>query len=129
MAPNTQHGKVILPEKIDNKENRFNNDSFDRTVWFIEDLVSHDRLNFCERYLHLASYEQMFDDIIEYFRTIKIPFKGLRRFDTLSGLRIMANVVPENQKKTMVNIVDNSKNRTMCIIRKKMVNPYESNDC
>lgn len=128
MAPNTQHGKIILPEKLDDKENRFNNDYFDRVVWFTEDLISGDRLNFCERYLHLAGYEQMFDDIIEYFQTVKAPAKGLRSFDTVSGLRIMANIIPEGSRREMVRIIDPNSKRTMCIIREKMVNPYGSDD-
>ena len=54
MALNTQHGKVFFPERLDDKENRFNNDYFDRTVWFMEDLNSNNWIDFCERYLHLA---------------------------------------------------------------------------
>lgn len=127
IAPNTQHGKIILPEQLDDKENRFNNDYFDRTVWFIEDYVCHDYLNFCQRYLHLASYEEMFDDIIEYFSTIKHPNKGLRRFDTLSGMRIMVNTVPSSENRIMVSIIDNSNNRIMCINRGRLIKNEENN--
>jgi DNA polymerase elongation subunit (family B) len=121
MAPNTQDGKILIPEKIDEKENRFNNDYFNRSVWFVEDLVCHDRLNFCERYLHLAGYEKMYDDILEYFSVIKRPLMGLRSFDTLSGKRIMCNIVPNDKKRDMCMIIDNSNKRIMCINRGKMV--------
>lgn len=121
VAPNTQHGKILLSEKLDPKENRFNNEYFDRTVWFIEDYVCDNAINFCERYLNLAGYEQMFDDIIEYFITIKHPSRGLRRFDPISGKRIMVNVVPNKENREMVRFVDNTNGRVMCINRGKMV--------
>ena len=128
MAPNTQHGKMLFPEQLDPKENRFNNDYFDRGVWFTEDLVSHDRLNFCERYLHLASYEQMYDDIIEYFTTVIAPIRGLKDYDCITGLRVMANIVPKGSKRTMCTIIDKSKPKNMCtIVGKKMVK-YESDN-
>ena len=118
LAPNTQIGKIILPEQLDPKENRFNNDYFDRAVYFVEDLVSHDRINFCERYLHLAGYEQMFDDIIEYFRTIHKPDRGLRFNDTITGKHIMCEIIPNKDKRTMVRIVDGPK--VMCFVRERM---------
>ena len=123
MAPNTQVGKVLLPDRLDKNENRYNNDGFDRVVWFIEDYVSHDRLNFCQRYLRLASYEEMFDDIIEYFSTVKLPMRGIRAYDPLSGKRIMVNIAPSGEKHVMVSTVDNSNKRVMCINRGRMVKP------
>lgn len=120
IAPNTQEGKIILPEQLDPKENRFNNEYFDRAVYFVEDYVSHDRINFCERYLHLAGYEQMFDDIIEYFRTVHRPDKGLRFTDILSGKNILCEIVPNKENRTMVRIVDKDSKRVMCIIRERM---------
>ena len=121
MAPNTQHCKILFDEQIDPKENRFNNDYFDRSVWFMEDLICHDRLNFCERYLHLANYLQMYHDVINYYTLIKNPSRGLFFTDTLTGKKIMCRTVLPNQKKEMVSIVDNSKGRTMCIRQERMV--------
>ena len=110
MAPNTQRGKVLFPEQLDPKENRFNNATFDRSVWFIEDLNSGDYLNFCQRYLNLASYEEMFDDIEEFFTTVKLPSKRLKSFDAISGKRIMLRMISKNQKREMVSFIDKSKN-------------------
>lgn len=120
MAPNTQYGKVFFKEPLDSKENRFNNPYFDRTVWFIEDYVSHDRLNFCERYLHLAGYLEMYYDIINYFTTVKAPNMGLYSSDCISGKRYMCNIIPKNSKKQMVNIIDNRTGRQMCYIQERM---------
>lgn len=117
MAPFTQLGKVIFPEVVDKHENRFNNEYFNRSVWFMEDLISHDRLNFCKRYLQLAGYEEMFNDIIKFFTTIKRPYAGLRSYDTLTNLRVMCNIVPHTGNREMVRIIDNTQPRIMCINR------------
>ena len=114
IAPNTQHGKIVFPEAIDKNENRFNNEYFDRSVWFSEDFVSRDYINFCERYLNLAGYEEMFNDIISYFSTVKRPVSGLRHVDTMTGGRIMCDIVPKDSKRVMCEIIDNSNGRIMC---------------
>ena len=114
MSPPTQIGKVLFPNKITEEENKFGNEYFDRSVWFIEDYVSHDRLNFCHRYLHLASYEQMYHDIIKYFTTIKKSIKRFRLRDLRTGFKNMVSKLPEKRdKRTMVSTVDNTKERIM----------------
>lgn len=118
VAPNTQYGKIFFPEMLDGKENRFNNPYFDRTIWFIEDLVSHDRLNFCERYLKLASYMEMYNDIIHYFTNIKNPMMGLNAYNCISGNQIMCIISPEKQNNVMVTIDNNSK--VMCVKSERM---------
>lgn len=117
MAPNTQLGKIFFPEILDPKENRFNNAYFNRTVWFIEDYVCRDRINFCARYLHLASYLEMYYDIIKYFTEVENPARGLYHSDCISGNRIMCNIIPNN-KRTMA-IINNNK-RNMCNIQERM---------
>lgn len=118
VAPNTQYGKIILPEPLDARENRYNNNTFDRTVWFVEDYVSHDILNFCKRYLHLAGYEEMYDDIIRYYTTIAKTNAYLRTYDTINGLRYIANICDNERKRSMVRILDGP--RKMCIMRERM---------
>ena len=111
-APNCQIGKVFFPELLDEKENRFNNPYFDRTVWFIEDYVSHDRLNFCSRYLKLATYLEMYYDIIKYFSEIKNPSRGLYYADN-NGKIMCININPK-QLRNMVSYVTPG-GRCMCI--------------
>lgn len=120
MAPNTQYGKVIIQEQIDPKENRFNNNYFDRSVWFIEDLVSHDRLTFCKRYLHLAGFTEMYHDIINYFTKVKNPSRGLQDVDVITGRRIMCIPVMNDKPREMVKIVKDKKPRVMVKIVRKM---------
>ena len=118
MAPNTMRGKVILPEAVYSEENKFNNPYFDRSVSFIEDLTSGNYMIFCTRYLGLASYEQMFDDIMNYYTNIKNPIRGFaRRRDINTGQRYMCRIrVNDGMKRTMCHIIDNSKPREMCRI-------------
>ena len=127
MAPNTQRGKIFFPEILDPKENRFNNSYFDRTVWFMEDLISHDRINFCERYLNLAGYLQMYYDIIKYFTTIKAPMRGMYSSDTINGGRIMCNIIPDNSSRQMVMVIDPAVNKRMCY-RQERMSKFEFNN-
>ena len=77
-------------------------------------------MNFCERYLGLASYLDMYYDILNYFTNIKAPMKGLYLSDTINGGRIMCNIIPNNSKRTMV-IINNS-NKIMCYKQEEMKN-------
>lgn len=106
MAPNTQHGKILFSEQIDPKENRYNNSTFNRVVWFIEDYTSKDWLNFCSRYLNLASYEEMYDEIYKYFTTVISPRGMLNTIDTLSGKTILCHEVPKNNKRDPKEIIN-----------------------
>ena len=114
------HGKVLFPEQLDPRENRFNNDYFDRSVWFMEDLLSGNIIAFCSRYLGLPDYEEMYDLIIEYFTKHTNPMGVLRYFDTLRGKRIMTQSIINTEKRVMTRAVDNTKKRSMITIQERM---------
>jgi len=121
MAPNTMHGKIFLPEQVDPKEDRFNNEDFDRTSWFIEDLISGDVIDFCVRYLSMAGYEELYDDIINYYMNKMNAYDGLFESNTLTHKRYMIDPIVDNTKKRpMIELVDNSKNREMIVIQEKI---------
>lgn len=126
MASYTQYGKIILPDQLDPNEDKFNNAYFDRTVWFAEDYISHNRLDFCQRYLNLPGYEQMYDEIFLYFTTIKNPLRGLKHYDPVSGNKYMCRPIINTQKRVMVSVVDNTKQyqRNMVRRQERMKNPY-----
>ena len=71
MAPNCQLGKVIIPYKVHDKEGHIPSDNFkfNRSREFSEDYTSKDWLEFSSRWLHLATYEELLDDINEYLNT------------------------------------------------------------
>lgn len=91
MAPNTQIGMVVIPEAINDKENKFNSEKYTRSGAFIEDLQSGVYLEFCNRWLNMGNYLELYKDIIEYFHNIRIPFDQLK-WCTPQGLIIPADV-------------------------------------
>lgn len=84
MAPNTQIGKYELKDRISYMEHHdmFTSDDSDakycRAGEFLENMMSGNHLEFCKRWLHLADYRELVDDMIEYFDNVNhipsIPF-------------------------------------------------------
>ena len=73
MAPNTMIGFVDIPEPVFENENRYNVDRFVRGGSFLEDLQSHVFLEFGSRWLGLADYATLYDDVIMYLNSIYMP--------------------------------------------------------
>lgn len=103
---NTMMGKLIFDEQMDPMENRFNNPIYNRSRWFIEDLVSQDYLDFCQRYLGLPSYEEMYHLIEQYFREVKNPVRGTRIDNPMSGKKVMYRRINNNQNRQMYTLID-----------------------
>lgn len=73
IAPNTQIGMINMPEQIYADENIRKSEKFVRSGDFIEHFASHNWLEICRRYLNLASFEEMINDIFEYLDKHEIP--------------------------------------------------------
>lgn len=69
MAVNTMKGKLFIDNPVHNKENEFGDPRYNRGGAYIEDLQSHNFLEFGHRWLHLADYSDLIDDVREYFYT------------------------------------------------------------
>lgn len=69
IAPNTQIGKIIIPDKVYDKENLYNieEEKYSRGGEFIENMVTDNEIEFCKRWFHLAGFNELLDDINEYF--------------------------------------------------------------
>lgn len=104
MSPNTQLGKIKLPYKVHNKEGHLPSDNFkfNRSREFAEDFTSKDWLEFGSRWLHLATYEELLDDIEEYLRTQVIFVKRYSK----EGLRIPVRRYDPNKEVVYSNQVD-----------------------
>lgn len=69
LALNTMIGKIIIDDKVYDKENEFNLKIFDRGSKFIEDYITQNILIFCSRWLNLANYNELCDDVEEYIHS------------------------------------------------------------
>lgn len=87
MAANTQVGMLTIPEQVHDLENRIKSDQYSRGGNFLEDLASGSYLEFSRRWLKLAGYEELCDEVQNYFTTICNPCRGLKQF-TPEGLVI-----------------------------------------
>jgi hypothetical protein len=67
IAPNTQLGRIIIPDKVYKNENAYNNDKYERGGEFIENLVTDNIIEFCSRWLHLADFTEFLEDMNEYY--------------------------------------------------------------
>ena len=89
MSRTTLIGHVNIPNKVYEFENRFHRDEikWKREAQFMDDLQSHNWIEFFHRWFHYASYEELYDDVIEYFTKIKYPMGILtyHDFDDVSG--------------------------------------------
>jgi hypothetical protein len=68
VAANTQIGKVDIEEKIHMKENPYMDDKYNRGGDFLDNMASDNYIEFCNRWFKLASFQEMLDDIDEYFQ-------------------------------------------------------------
>ena len=66
IAPNTQIGRIDIPNKVYSGENPYNNDKYTRAGNFIEDYVSDYNIEFLSRWLHLAGIKEFLEDWKEY---------------------------------------------------------------
>lgn len=74
LAPNTQIGRLDIPNKVYKNENAIHNPKYVRSGAYIEDLTSDNYLVFANRWLHLANFNELYEDIVEYFNYNEIPY-------------------------------------------------------
>lgn len=80
IAPNTQIGRIEIPEKVYDNENlyRIEADKYSRGGEFIENLVTDNMIEYCHRWFHLANIEEFIEDIDEFYYN-----KGFGKFSNL----------------------------------------------
>lgn len=82
IAPNTQVGRIIIPEKVYNHENTYHieEEKYSRGGEFIENMVTDNIIEYCKRWFHLAGVEDFINDIDEFYGT-----SGFGNFSNLVG--------------------------------------------
>ena len=90
MSKTTLIGHVNIPNQVYEFENRFNRDNikWKREAQYMDDLQSHNWIEFFHRWFHFGGYEDVYDDVIEYFTRVKYPMGVLtyHDFDDVSGV-------------------------------------------
>jgi DNA polymerase elongation subunit (family B) len=80
MSPNTIKCKVDIPEQVYEFENRFKRPDirWNRGAQYMDDLQSHNWIEFFHRWHGFASYQELYDDVLEYFALIGVPFGSIQ---------------------------------------------------
>lgn len=88
MSKSTLIGHLTIPNQVYEFENRFHRDDikWKREAQFMDDLQSHNWIEFFHRWFHFGSYEDLYDDVIEYFTKVKYPtgYIQFHSFDDVS---------------------------------------------
>ena len=67
IAPNTQIGRIVIPEQVYEHENIYHTEPYNRAGEFVEAMVSDTYSEFCRRWFHLAGFKELLEDIDEYY--------------------------------------------------------------
>ena len=76
IAPNTQIGRINIPNQVYEDENPFLASKYSRGGDFVESLVTQNIIQFCHRWLHYASIEEFIEDWKEYNKLNKRSFSN-----------------------------------------------------
>ena len=66
IAPNTQIGRILIPDKVYSNENAYMNKKYSRGGEFIENMVTDNHISFCKRWFHLAGFKEFLEDMKEF---------------------------------------------------------------
>lgn len=97
IAPNTILGAIQIPDKIYENENKANDSKFSRSGVFIDELCSGCYIEFCKRWFNMAGYEDIYDDVIEYFSKKDISIIKNDKFKNESTLVRPIVILKENE--------------------------------
>lgn len=69
IAPNTQIGRILIPEKVYEHENTYHitEEKYSRSGEFIENMVTDNIIEYAHRWFHLANFVEFLEDINEYY--------------------------------------------------------------
>ena len=80
IAPNTQIGRIVIPNKVYDHENVYGIEEgkYSRSGEFIENMVTDNVIEFCKRWFKLAGVQEFLEDIDEFYED-----RNLGRFSNL----------------------------------------------
>lgn len=98
IAPNTQIGRIEIANQVYDHENVYCKENYSRGGEYIENLRTDNHIEFCHRWLHLANFTEMLEDIKEY--NTGIPFGGGREhiYDHVSDIGVIEPLYYESRQ-------------------------------
>ena len=81
IAANTIIGKLIIDDKVHDKENISDMDKWTRASAFMEDIQSQQWLEFASRWFNLPNYTTLYHEIERFFTQIANAYLGLRVYE------------------------------------------------
>ena len=81
IAANTIIGKLIIDEKVHDKENISDMDKWTRASAFMEDIQSQQWLEFASRWFNLPDYTTLYHEVERFFTQIANAYLGLRVYE------------------------------------------------
>ena len=107
IAPNTQIGRIIIPEKVYEHENTYKieEEKYSRGGEFIENMVTDNIIEYCKRWFHLAGIKEFLQDIDEFYGD-----RGYGKFSNLQAAGFIESpIIPISDKIETPIIFTNSK--------------------
>lgn len=121
-CPNAQIGRIQIPVQLQQEENPYDLEHFDRNIKFMEDLHSHNWIEFGMRWFNLPSYKELCKDILYYWTNIKMPTYQMFRYYN-GKVKPIQHVLP-NQKVSPLKYVRSNEQP----IRRMYAVPQEAYD-
>lgn len=82
IAPNTQIGRIDIPNKVYENENAYMNEKYSRGGEFIENMVTDNIIEFCKRWFHLAGINELLEDIEEFYKKFRTCYSSTGCYGT-----------------------------------------------
>lgn len=110
VGSHAQIGRIYINSEMNGVENKYNNSMYFRGGSFLDDFHSNNWLEFCNRWLYLASYDDLLDDVIRY-NTLINPTDNNIMYDST------------NKKPMFKKITDRTKSNSKPKLFTRIVNP------
>lgn len=111
IAPNTQIGKILIDQQVWKGENPFKYGKYCRGGQFIEDYNSDNVIEFSKRWFHLAGYEEMLEDMKEYFAEHK-PYGRMNPIEETDLIRHY-DILPS---KSLINRIEYDHKESLIVV-------------
>ena len=119
IAPNTQIGRIVIPDKVYKFENMYNIEEgkYSRSGEFIENMVTDNVIDFCSRWFNLEGVSDFLNTIDEYYQNV-----SLMKFDKYSEIDKMCH----NKGWSPIRpITPNDVYHPICFSNKQVITPIQ----